>query len=318
MGKKNGGVQVRMYDPDTEVYGEVPKYALAIEYEHDDEDRFKGGFTIGSFVGDKPHGLTWQWKGGELYHGLLYGLVDSAGMFTGDNITFIYPDLQTGLQGRFLKGELVEAKTVEIVSERSHNGLKELRFEKARPFNVIWNRDMADDSYIGAHQLIMDPHERKSVYIADSIGGKDDGVFALKRFEPDDLVSYFNGIKTTDEKIFHKKMTDEEEEHAGAIYFGLGAEAPDIYNIPENLELDIPDQYRSVDNYRTTLGHKVNHKFEDTNVEYKIVDHPVFGVIVCLIATEDIDVDDELFASYNYGLDEAPQWYKDLHDEEYS
>ena len=101
LGKKNGGVQVRMFDPHTEVYGEVPKYALAIEYENDDEDRFKGGVTIGSFVGDKPQGLTWQWKGGELYHGLLYGLVDSTGMFTGDNITFIYPDLQTGLHVPF-------------------------------------------------------------------------------------------------------------------------------------------------------------------------------------------------------------------------
>ena len=46
--------------------------------------------------------------------------------------------------------------------------MKELRFEKARPFNVNWNRDVADDSYMGAHPLIMDPHERKSVYIANS------------------------------------------------------------------------------------------------------------------------------------------------------
>ena len=119
---KNGGIQVRMFDPDTEVYEAVPEYALAMEYEDDDQDRFRGGVTIGSFVGDKPHELTWQWKGGELYHGLLYGQVDSAGMYTGDNITFIYPDLQTGLQGRFVKGELVEAHAVEIVAERELYG----------------------------------------------------------------------------------------------------------------------------------------------------------------------------------------------------
>ena len=72
MGKKNGGVQVRMFEPHTEVYGEVPKYALAIEYEYNDEDRFRGGVTIGRFVGDKP--LNWQWNCGEIYHGLLYGM----------------------------------------------------------------------------------------------------------------------------------------------------------------------------------------------------------------------------------------------------
>ena len=53
-------------------------------------------------------------------------------------------------------------------------------------------------------------------------------------------------------------MTDKEAEHAGAYYFDLGAEAPDI----------------------------------------------------------DVDVDDELFVSYNYGLDVAPQGYRNLHDEE--
>ena len=73
-GRLEGGVQVRIFDPDTEVYGEVPEYALAIEYEYDDEDRFRGGVTIGRFVGDKPHGLNWQWNCGEIYHGLLYGM----------------------------------------------------------------------------------------------------------------------------------------------------------------------------------------------------------------------------------------------------
>ena len=86
-------------------------------------------------------------------------------MSTGDNITFIYPDLETRLQRRFLKGELVEAHAVEIVAIRWHNGLKELIFEKARPFNVNWNRDVADDSYFGAHLMIMDPHQRKSAYM---------------------------------------------------------------------------------------------------------------------------------------------------------
>ena len=151
------------------------------------------------------------------------------------------------------------------------------------------------------------------MYKADSLGGKDDGIFARRRFWPGQLVSYFNGIKTTEAKIFHEKMTEKEELHAAAYYFGLGAYGPKIYNVPEHIELDIPDPYRSTNVYTATLGHKVNHKFEETNVEFDFTDHPVYGVIVCLIATEDIDVDDELFVHYGYDLDAAPQWYQDLH-----
>ena len=71
-----------------------------------------------------------------MYHGFLYGQVDSAGRFTGDNIAFIYPDLQTGLQGTFVNGELVETTAVEIVAERWNNGVKELSFGKGKPFNA--------------------------------------------------------------------------------------------------------------------------------------------------------------------------------------
>jgi histone-lysine N-methyltransferase SETD7 len=310
-------LQVRVFDKHTRLYGPVPHSALTTEYDEEDDERYVGGFTIGRFVGNipHPHGLMWQWRGGEIYHGFLYGKVDSQGRFTGDNITFIYPDLETGLQGKFVNGELVEAHAVEIVAERWMNGLKELSFVEAEPIDVLWKRDVANATYIGANPMIMDPHEEKSVYKADSIGGKDDGIFARRIFQPRQLVSYFNGIKTTEAQMFHEKMTEKEELYASAYYFGLGANAPEIYNVPEDIELDIPDPYRSTDEYTATLGHKVNHKFEQTNVEFDTTDHPVYGVIVCLIATEDIDIDDELFVSYNYGLDSAPQWYRDLHDE---
>ena len=129
------------------------------------------------------------------------------------------------------------------------------------------------------------------------------------------MVSYFNGIKTTEDKIFHEKMAKREERHASAYQYGIGADAPAIYKVPEDVHLDMPDPYRSTDHYTTTMGHKVQHKFEDTNVYFGIVDHPVFGPIVGLIATEEIDVDEEIFVNYGYGLEDGPKWYRDLHDD---
>ena len=64
------------------------------------------------------------------------------------------------------------------------------------------------------------------------------------------------------------------------------------------------------------MGHKVNHKFsEESNGVFEVVKHPLFGVIVAIIATEVIEEDEEIFVDYNYALDEgSPAWYKEAHE----
>ena len=42
--------------------------------------------------------------------------------------------------------------------------------------------------------------------------------------------------------------------------------------------------------------------------------HPVFGVIVGIIAEEVIEEDEEIYADYHYTLDEeSPDWYIEAH-----
>ena len=53
--------------------------------------------------------------------------MDQEGKFTGEEITYIYPDLLTGLHGKFRDGEVVEARAVDIVAERCQQGVKEIR-----------------------------------------------------------------------------------------------------------------------------------------------------------------------------------------------
>jgi hypothetical protein len=62
-----------------------------------------------------------------LTQGWLYGPVDPQGHFTGPSITFLYPDLLTGLRGAFREGALEAAVEVEVVAERCRHGLKELQ-----------------------------------------------------------------------------------------------------------------------------------------------------------------------------------------------
>ena len=62
--------------------------------------------------------------------------------------------------------------------------------------------------------------------------------------------------------------------------------------------------------YRTTLGHKVNHKFDDeANTWFDVVKHPLFGVIVGLVASRIVKEDDEIFTNYNYDTEAGPEWY---------
>ena len=80
--------------------------------------------------------------------------------------------------------------------------------------------------------------------------------------------------------------------------------------------------FRELVNFRTTLGHKVNHKFsEEANGDFEVVKHPLFGVIVAIIAKEVIEKDEEIFVDYNYYTEDSPTeelldcpaWYQKAH-----
>ena len=115
----------------------------------------------------------------------MYGVVDDSGAFSGDNIIFIYPDFLTGIQGQFVDGELVWGLAVEIIGERCNLGLKEIRVRRSKHDpDVVWRQEMNIDQpalphYIGQHPTVMDPFERKAVYVKQSsISEANEALFA--------------------------------------------------------------------------------------------------------------------------------------------
>ncbi len=163
--------------------------------------------AAGGFKAARPRGLTWQRAGRYPRDGLLYGEVDSAGHFTGDNITFIYPDLHTGLRGTFQKGRLVAATEVRIVAHRCRgDGLKELLFDRpssgrrrhllAGRGEIVWRPEETNATWVGSWPLVTDPHEWRAVYVAQSgIPDSGEGLFARRSFLPGDLVSYYREVR---------------------------------------------------------------------------------------------------------------------------
>jgi hypothetical protein len=271
----------------------------------------RGVFTFGNFIGNLPIGLAWQSRSGRKMEGFLYGKVDQNGEFTGNNITFIYPDFLTGLRGSFAAGVLRHATAVDIVAERCYKGVKELKIELSdHNKHVVWEREQTNLTYIGKNRKAMDPYERKSVYIGmSSKPNSKEGLFARRKFLPGDIVSYYGGQKLFEKDKIFKNMTVEEKYEAAACHLALWRIAPNWLGHPHNLLVDVSKRYRSIVEYRTTLGHKANHSF-DNNVEYWFVDHPVLGGIACLVAETEIDVDEEVFAHYRYGNINLP-WYNE-------
>ena len=148
----------------------------------------------------------------------MYGEVDSRGHFTGEEIIFVYPDFLTGLRGQFQHGLLVQATAVDIVGERCMGGKKELLIEPTkRDETVRWKKEETNQWYIGQNPRVMDPYEKKSVYVGQSlIPVSDEGLFARRFFLPGDIVSYFGGTKKFTRNMFFESMTDAEWSSAGA------------------------------------------------------------------------------------------------------
>ena len=78
-----------------------------------------------------------------------------------------------------------------------------------------------------------------------------------------------------------------------------------------------PGKWRDETEYRTTLAHKVNHKFKRNNAFFQTVHHPVLGALGCIVAKNEIDVGAEIYVNYEYNVDVAPQWYRDGYDQVY-
>ncbi len=89
--------------------------------------------------------------------------------FLGDNVAFIFPDLETALVGRFENGRMLSGRPTRIVAERCKHGMKELKFAKPNWILPIFKYQRPTWIQPGDQPTVADPFELRTIYIADGL-----------------------------------------------------------------------------------------------------------------------------------------------------
>ena len=137
----------------------------------------------------------------------------------------------------------------------------ELKFAKVRPEAPVFKFEEGSETFLTDFPTLMDPYDRKHVYIRDSkipeVRGQD-GLFARRRIEANQLVATYGGFKVYDEeKLYRWNMTLDEREDAHK----------NLMSFNEDFSLNLPPEYSDIRKYRATLGHKV-HTYVGHHVRY--------------------------------------------------
>ena len=78
--------------------------------------------------------------------------------------------------------------------------------------------------------------------------------------------------------------------------------------------IHIPKDYWDISNFRSTLGHKVNHSFLFPKTKYGFAYNPRFGYIRTVVAKSNITKGEEVLVDYGYSRrSRVPLWYSDLY-----
>ena len=100
--------------------------------------------------------------------------------------------METVLVGHFKNETMIAAKPSKVIAERCNRGMKEIRIGKPKENSPIFRYSRPTRIRIGDQPDIMDPYERRNIYISD--GKEGDGVFAKKHIPKGEVIMYYSGI----------------------------------------------------------------------------------------------------------------------------
>ncbi|XP_010007292.1 PREDICTED: histone-lysine N-methyltransferase SETD7 [Chaetura pelagica] len=260
----------------------------AQEYDSDGRLIFKG-----QYKDNIRHGVCW------IYYpdgGSLVGEVNEEGEMTGEKIAYVYPDGKTAYSGRFIDGEMIEAKLATLTSVEDGKP----QFEVV-PGSPVYSFDKSTSSCISTNALLPDPYESERVYVDVSlISSAGEGLFSKIAAEASTVMSFYNGVRITHQEVDSRDW----------------ALNGNTISLDDETVIDVPEPYNHAAKYCASLGHKANHSFTP-NCIYDPFVHPRFGPIKCIRTIRAVEKDEELTVAYGYDHNpvgqngpEAPEWYQ--------
>jgi len=155
--------------------------------------------------------------------------------------------------------------------------------------------------------LLVDPYEATLVDVRQScIDGGGEGAFAKRDLKAGTVVAYYNGIRM---KAGEKSSCGDDTGYAIFIEWNRDS----LYGQKNGAHMDIPPKYHSYENYRASVGHKLNHSFTP-NCAWANADHPCFGYVPSIITLAEVRKEEELTIHYMMDMEDAPEWYLDCWD----
>jgi len=275
------------------VYKRGVRHGFYREFGPSTQPGVKEFWALGRYEQGLKIGTHWKWTPG---NGFLVGCLDDENRSQGEEIVYLYPDLTTTICGSFDQGRLTRGHLSRLVGHTSKFGIP-VPHTKPVPGSPIISYDLSTTFRISKNPLESDPYETRYIYVKESqTPGAGEGLWAKTLIRKGQLAAIFNGLRQR--HIWGAKTT------------------PRVWSdyrisCGKDVDLDIGKSQESLSNYHASLAHKTCHSFHP-NTNFNSFWHPKFGPCMSVITKRDIQPGEELFVSYNYQLETAPEWYQAL------
>ena len=210
---------------------------------------------LGHYRSGRAHGHFWHGcLGGGFYH----GLIGDDGTVTGDEIAFIYPDMETAFLGKFENFVMKSAQEVEVLETRCDDYGMITVSKYTDPSGPVFYYEAPTNVSFGAGPPgVRDPFERKWVELSKSqIPGSGEGVILKQKPLGSMYVSLYCGyMYNLEQKIIYSQkclhntsLTDDHRRHCKKYSIGIS------FN---NKQINIPPEIDMEGVFQPTLGQKV-------------------------------------------------------------
>ena len=148
---------------------------------------------LGRYHSGRPSGHCWEWREGG---GWITGEIQrKTGEFSGEKITFLFPDLEIGYFGHFVKGVMVDAVPALIESVNFVDGIPVPNMKVVKGAVSVGYCKSTLTS-VGALPLVKDPYEERMCEVRRSqVEGGGEGLYAKRNISKGEVVAFYNGVR---------------------------------------------------------------------------------------------------------------------------